>query len=178
MISCFYWLNWFLPSKQSQESITTPTHAQFASQACSALSTNSLPKLIKCLLQPFRALSMWREKRGELFGKNLSSAGAFLAEETTHIKDEMNWMPTRRKVMQCPTVMALDVRGDCSTLRTTRCWGRDTSRERDLIGNVNLLNEYFRKVKKGGRGCQMGESPLLRENLCIYYTTSWISRVA
>ena len=105
-----------------------------------------------------------REKHGELFGKNLSSAGAFLAEETTHIKDEMNWMPTRRKVMQYPTVMALDVRGDSSTLRTTRCWGRDTSHERDLIGNVNLLNEYFRKVKKGGRGCQMGESPLLREN--------------
>ena len=110
----FYWLNRLLPSKQSQESITTSTQAQCASQACSTLITNSLSKLIKCFLRPFGALSMEREKPGELFCKNLSSVGAFLAEETTYIKDEMNLMLTQRQVMQRPVVMALDVQSGCS----------------------------------------------------------------
>jgi hypothetical protein len=151
----------FLLTDQAPDGIAAPVDGQFFAHARSRLTSSRESRLAQRFLLPFRALSVRTAERWESFGEDLLSADTLFAEQTTYMNGEMDRTPNGRKIMQGSCIPALDALRSGSARRARSRSGRWTQRQCDLIGNIYLLNEHLRKVKKVGHIWQLGEKPLV-----------------
>jgi len=86
---------------------------------------------------------MWLSKRGKLLCKDFASTGAFLTPEAADMHVQMNGASMTGKVMNAPTVSAVDSRRDGPTIRTRSCQRYCSQCEDDLISNINLLKKQI-----------------------------------
>jgi len=95
---------------ETQNGITTSTHARLSANLCSGLPSYAKSQLAQRFLQAHSPLGMGTTKLWKRFGKHLSWATRLRAKEATDLNKERDRTPTGWKIMERPHVSALHPR--------------------------------------------------------------------